>query len=101
MTGSEAEDSAHLHSILSAFTVPFTFPFSLLKHFFFSAGEPVQIAMSLDIASISSISESDMVSERTFILQDKIEICLRDFTYIPVSSTKMVILKLLCCLGGC
>lgn len=42
--------------------------FSLLKLLFPSTGEPVQIAMSLDIASISSISESDMVSERKLIL---------------------------------
>lgn len=56
------------HSILSSFIVPFTLPFSLLKLFFLSTGEPVQIAMSLDIASISSISESDMVSESIFIL---------------------------------
>lgn len=30
--------------------------------FFFILGEPVQIALTLDIASISSISESNMVS---------------------------------------
>lgn len=41
---------------------------SLLKLSFLSPGEPVQIAMSLDIASISSISESDMVREIICVL---------------------------------
>lgn len=86
----EAGSSAH------AVRHPDRFCSSLLKLSFPSTGEPVQIAMSLDIASISSISESDMVSEIICFVREENGICLRDSSCYHMFSTETVIFQLLC-----